>query len=330
MAGRYYIAADGGGTKLLAVLYDEEWNVIRTAKSGGTNLLFRPKEVAAAEVEALAEELIPQDVSAVEAVDLSFVGSSEPFLEAVRRRCPVKTVRHYGEGHVALASAGVRWGVVAQAGTGSDAFLIQPDGAKSVGGWGVLLGDEGGGYDIGARTLRAAIYAEDGRGPRSVLPELIKEAWGIPDLWGMIGKISGNPDSRSLVASVSYLTEKAALLGDEAALAVYEAAGHEMSLQVLTVIRNAGGRFIGPVIASGGAWKGCFRMFETFRDDVKAVHPGAEIRFPEFEPLVGSVVGRLLAENGGAGEYAPIPDALREKFAAFRYRRPADCKEELL
>lgn len=326
MAGKVYLAADGGGTKLLTILYDEEFNILSQAKSGGTNLLFRPQEVAEAEVRALADELIPSGIGEIEAFDASIVGPADYLVNAIRRKCPVKTVRHWGEGHVALASAGVRWGIVAQAGTGSDAFLIQPGVTQTVGGWGMTLGDEGGGYDIGLRTLKAAIYAEDGRGPKSVLPELIREAWDLGVLYDMIGKVSGNPDARSLIASVTYLTEKAAAMGDEAALSVYADAGLEMARQVLAVIRNGGGRWIGPIIASGGAWKGSARMFETFRDSVRAVHPEAVIRFPDFEPIVGSVISRLLAEDPETAEHKI--DLLREKFAGLRVRKPADLKEE--
>ncbi len=179
MAERYYIAADGGGTKLLAVLYDEERNVISSSKTHGTNQLFRPKEAMLGETEQLASELIPDYVRRVESVDFSIVGDPAPFLDAVRRRCEIGRVRGYGEGGVALASAGVKYGVAAQAGTGSDAFLIQPDKRDAVGGWGMTLGDEGGGYDIGLKTLRAAVWAEDGRGVPSVLPALLKETWGM-------------------------------------------------------------------------------------------------------------------------------------------------------
>ncbi|MBQ3707963.1 MAG: hypothetical protein II889_08645 [Clostridia bacterium] len=326
MAEKVYIAADGGGTKLLTVLYDGEFNILSQAKSGGTNLLFRPQDVAEAEVRALADELILPDIREIEAFDASIVGPAEYLVNAIRRKCPVKAVRHWGEGHVALASAGVRWGLVAQAGTGSDAFLIQPKGTITVGGWGMTLGDEGGGYDIGLRTLKAAIWAEDGRGPKSVLPELIREAWDLGVLYDMIGKVSGNPDARSLIASVTYLTEKAAAMGDEAALSVYADAGEEMARQVLAVIHNGGGSWIGPIIASGGAWKGSARMFHTFRNRIRAVHPEAEIRFPDFEPIVGSVISRLLAEDpDGAADKMTI---LYDKFAGLRYRTPADLKEE--
>ena len=74
----------------------------------------------------------------------------------------------YGEGETALAAAGAAYGIVAQAGTGSDAFLVQPGGQMSIGGWGYIFGDEGSGYDIGERTLRAAIHAFDGRGPKTL------------------------------------------------------------------------------------------------------------------------------------------------------------------
>ncbi len=327
MAKRYYIAADGGGTKLLAVLYDEDRAVVRSARTRGTNTLFRPKEAVLSEAEELAGELIPPEVSAVEGVDFSIVGDSSPYLDAFRRRCTLGDVRGHGEGHVALASAGVRYGVAAQAGTGSDAFFIQPGVNTGVGGWGMVLGDEGGGFDIGLKTLRAAVWSQDGRGEKSVLPDLLKEAWGMKDLWEMVNRVSGNPDMRSLVASVTHITEKAAAMNDPAAVAIYQSAGHELALQVLAAVRNGGGTFTGPVIASGGAWKGSRHMFETFRSEVAAVHPEAEIRFPDFEPLVGSVILRMMKEDGSSDESTHMAH-LRKTFSAFRYKLPPDYVPE--
>ena len=327
MAHRYYIAADGGGTKLLAVLYDEDRNVVRSARTQGTNTLFRPKEAVLVEAEELAEALIPEGVEVIAAADFSIVGDASPYLDAIRRRCSLGDVQGHGEGHVALASAGVKYGVAAQAGTGSDAFFIQPGVNTGVGGWGMTLGDEGGGFDIGLKTLRAAIWSQDGRGPKSVLPELLKEAWGMKDLWEMVNRLTGNPDMRSLVASVTHITEKAAALDDPAAVSIYRNAGHELALQVLAAVRNGGGSFVGPVVASGGAWKGSRHMFEAFREEVSAVHPDAEIRFPDFEPLVGSVVLRMMEEDRNTDERAHM-EHLRRTFSAFRYKLPPDYAPE--
>ena len=47
----------------------------------------------------------------------------ELLMEALGERCAIKGCQAYGEGEAALAAAGVLYGVVAQSGTGSDAFL---------------------------------------------------------------------------------------------------------------------------------------------------------------------------------------------------------------
>ncbi len=323
---RYRIAADGGGTKLIAVLYDEKLNILKTARTQGTNQLFRPPEVVRAEADALAGELLLPEVGRVESVDYSIVGDSSVFLDALRRRAEIGETRGHGEGHVALASAGEAYGIVAQAGTGSDAFLIQPDRREIVGGWGMLLGDEGGGFDIGLHTLRAAIWAEDGRGVPSVLPDMIKKEWNLERLWDMIGRLNGDPDKRAAIAAVSHIASRAALMGDEAALKVYADAARELAVQVLTAARRVDGRFIGPIVTSGGAWKGTAKMFEVFRDEVKKSLPDASVRFPDFEPIVGSVILGLEADM----PQLPKPEimkTLRESFAAFRYALPPDYKE---
>lgn len=187
----------------------------------------------------------------------------------------------------------------------------------------MVLGDEGGGYDIGLRTLRAAIWSDDGRAEKSVLPDLIREAWGIRNLWEMVERVLGNPDMRSLVASVTHITEKAAALGDPAAVSIYEHAGHELAVQVLAAVKNGGGSFVGPVVSSGGAWKGSRHMFDTFRKEVRAVHPEAEIRFPDFEPLVGSVILRMMDEDRSEDVAVHMAE-LKETFSAFRYKLPPD------
>lgn len=47
---KYYIAADGGGTKVQAVLYDEELRMVSAARVSGVNSNFRPVEHIAAEM----------------------------------------------------------------------------------------------------------------------------------------------------------------------------------------------------------------------------------------------------------------------------------------
>ncbi len=54
---KYYLTADGGGSKLLVILYDENFHILRSVRTTGTNSSFKPKEQVAEEVEKLSIEL---------------------------------------------------------------------------------------------------------------------------------------------------------------------------------------------------------------------------------------------------------------------------------
>jgi N-acetylglucosamine kinase-like BadF-type ATPase len=315
----YYLIADGGGTKLQAILYDENLNIVRTARTAGTNVSFKSAEQVKAEMAELAAALIPEEIREIEAADLCIVGDPQMLLDALQPYCTIKETKLHGEGETALAAAGVSFGVVAQAGTGSDAFLIQEGLREVVGGWGAMLGDEGGGYDIGIRTLKAAIYAHDGRGPKTAILDLLMKEWALERPWDMVLKLIRDPDYRGLVASATHVTATAAQQGDEVALRIYEYAGHELAHQVLTVLNRVGGQWVGPIVASGGAWKGCSRMFETLREQVLARYPDATVTYPIFEPVVGLAVLRQFALGRRFEEFA---DSLTDHFSAFRYRHP--------
>src|SRR5438045_2968301 len=75
-----------------------------------------------------------------------------------------------------VAGAGDSPGVVVVAGTGSIAYGRDAAGrAARAGGWGYLLGDEGGGFWIGRSALTAVVRQFDGRGPSTRLTDMVLE-----------------------------------------------------------------------------------------------------------------------------------------------------------
>jgi N-acetylglucosamine kinase-like BadF-type ATPase len=79
-----------------------------------------------------------------------------------------------------VAGAGENPGVVLVAGTGSIAYGRDARGrAARAGGWGYLLGDEGSGFWIGRRALLSVVRHADGRGPFTMLTELVLRHMGI-------------------------------------------------------------------------------------------------------------------------------------------------------
>ena len=312
-----FLAADGGGTKLNLILYDESLRILNATKAGGTNMLTRSHEMIRDELSALLRDFFPDDLTHLDALDTTNLGAARYLVDLIREKRTIGEIRGHNEGSVPLSASGVRWGVTAQAGTGSDVFFIQPDAQDMIGGWGSLLGDEGSGYDIGMKTIRAAIHAYDGRAQKSVLPELLMKHWDLKNLWGMITLLTRDENRFQTIAAVTYVTEEAAERGDETALRIYAEAGHDMTVQLLTILEKHGGQWQGPIVLSGGAWKGCSRMADTFVEEVRAVYPDAEIRYPVFEPVVGCVVDRLVQEGMPIAETI---ERLKQPFSAYLFR----------
>ena len=310
---KYYLCAEGGGSKLLAILYDENFNIVRTARSGAVNDVFKDKERIRREMEKLLDELIPPEITALRGADLSLVSRNTALSDDLLARFPDLDIRHHGEGNIALLASGAEEGIVAQAGTGSDAFLIQKDMYYGVGGWGSIIGDQGSGYDIGRRGVEAAVRYNDGWGEPTLITELLRDHLGYE------GTLSENFNSlvlfcldRTNVASLSCVVGAAAEKGDQVALEIVRYAGRMMAEQVLRAIRRAGGAFRGPIIASGGAWRTSPVMFETFRECILSVHPDAVVMRPVFEPVVGCIVSRF-------GPSEELMQTLRKNFKQYLY-----------
>lgn len=311
----FYVAAEGGGSKLLAVLYDEQFNILNTARTTGTNLTCRRQEDVIASMEDVIDRLLDGfDVTRILRLDQALLGCRDTFDRILEKHAPVLKTVHTEEGRTALASNECLTGLVAQSGTGSDAFLIQKDLFRVVGGWGPHLGDEGSGYDIGLSSIRAVIYAQDGRGPATKLTALLQERFGYKNLWEMVGLLLNDPDMRRTVASCARLCSEAAHAGDAVALDIYRCAADEMADQTLAVLRYTDGRLDGPIVTSGGAWKGHPSMHLHFRDRVHAVYPAMPVVFPKFEPVVGPVFLRMM-EEGMTKEQADV--ILTDKFSRF-------------
>lgn len=313
---KYYLAAEGGGSKLLAFVYDENFRIISSGKAYGTNGLFRNGEDIRKDLSDLACQLFPSEGTVcIERADVSLMCPEKLFIDSMRERAEIVSSVRHDEGKTALGASGNRFGIVALSGTGSDAFLIQRDIFRTVGGWGADLGDEGSGYDIGRNGLRAAIYSTDGRGEKTAILDHIREHFGISDLREMFGILYRDGDRRREIASVSRDVAKAAYEGDRIALDIFRNAGTDLALQVKAVVSQNGGTWEGPVVLSGGAWRGHPVMKEAFSEMILREYPGAVIEYPYFEPVIGTVFLRM-TESGMTDRDAF--EILKNNFAVYR------------
>jgi glucosamine kinase len=129
-------------------------------------------------------------------------------------------------------------GVVVSAGTG--AIALWSDGVASVriDGWGPILGDHGGGVDIGGAGLRAAYSAVDGRGPATALVEPARSHLGGLGL-DAARRLQAAANPAEVVSEFAVAVLRAAEEGDPVAVAIVERAASALATSAALAARPA-------------------------------------------------------------------------------------------
>lgn len=171
----FILGIDGGGTSCRAALATADGRILARAKSGAANIRTDLTGARASIVEAarLAFEEAGADASMMSRTPALLglaganVGTYRKQLEAI---LPFSQSAVETDSVIALEGAvGEADGAMAIVGTGT-AFMVRRAGeTRQVGGWGFLIGDQGGGARIGRDLLEETLLAHDGIGPASPL-----------------------------------------------------------------------------------------------------------------------------------------------------------------
>ena len=173
------LGIDGGGTSCRAALATGDGRILSRAKAGAANIRTDLTGARTSIVEAarLAFEEARQDPAlmpktpALLGLAGANVGTYRKQLEAILpfSRSVVET-----DSVIALEGAvGDTDGAMAILGTGT-AFMVRHDGmTRQVGGWGFMVGDQGGGARIGRELLEETLLAHDGIREASPLTEAL-------------------------------------------------------------------------------------------------------------------------------------------------------------
>lgn len=314
----YYLSVDGGGTKISAILFDEHYRCIGTGLGGAVNTNFEQTNIVQSNMAQCIDQCLAAAGKTVvlNKIFATIVGPADLFLHVLGKRAEWAETQMMSEGRLSLY-AGIQLGegIVAVAGTGSNVYGIEGTKELSLGGWGSLIGDEGSGYYIGREGIMAALRAYEQRGPETMLRTLIMNEWQLYEMHDVIAKIYQVSSYRTAISSASRIVAKAARAGDEVAMRIFEAAGEEMALQVITLIeRNAFAEEL-PITTAGSVWKGHPVMFERFKSVLEARFPRSRIARPLFEPVVGGVIGKAM-EGTDRLEETQL-DELKKEYAAF-------------
>lgn len=185
-------------------------------------------------------------------------------------------------------------GVLLIAGTGSSAFGRGPTGATArCGGWGPVIGDEGGGTWIGRRALSVVAAAADGREPETALTGAVLTAAEASETSDLIRwAASATP---ATLASLAPVVMSVADGGDLRANAIVSMAVEELALHVRALARQlfTDERASVPVALMGGLLSQGSSFRKRLEHRLKSAVPGAHLHIGEIDPARGAVRSAL-------------------------------------
>lgn len=319
---KYYIGFDGGGSKLQSVLYNENFDLISSAKSGAMNTSSTSPEATKENARKCCEELL-RDTGVTE-IETVFGVFSTIVKEALSECIKVnKFDDRGGEGAIGIYAAFVKNdAVITLSGTGSVVFYTSSDGhGAEAGGYGSVIYDEGSGYYLGRRAFAAAIeYAEE-RGPKTLLTDLITEKLEAEDFFDATSRVYSGFKGMAPIPTVAYVATcvgEAARRGDRIAEELLYDVGRSLSSQTIGLIKKFKVPDNAPIVITGGHFKNDIRILRAFESEVHKVLPEREIIVPYFEPIVGAAMALRYHDGGDFTEEEILH--IKDEFSVFRYK----------
>lgn len=302
----FVLGVDGGGTKTLCALADKSGAVLGVGKSEGSNFQAVGIEGAKRTIrEAIEQALKMANVEADKVVFATYgmAGADrdedfEIFHQILDQVSPTTDYLLVNDTTIALR-AGTRDGVgVAQvAGTGSNTIGFNSRGEQwKVGGLGELSGDVGSATYLAKRMIIAAFEAIDGRGPKTILVDMICKELNLKKLEDIIALFYVENFTPIEIDKFAPLLFKAANLGDKVAKRILAQTGRRMGYEITVCIKHLFKKDepINVVLGGSVLQKGESPILvEELKKRVLKSYPKAKIIKLKYPPVLGAILFAL-------------------------------------
>ncbi|WP_309121866.1 BadF/BadG/BcrA/BcrD ATPase family protein [Paenibacillus sp.] len=309
----YTLGIDGGGTKTELAAISEDGTLLYRTAGASTNPHAVTTEAAIRELLALLEaafadgRLAGRELTGVclglSGVDLPverspFETALGGFLrERLGRDVPFALL---SEAEISLmAAVGQPYGLLAVSGTGSIVYAVEPDGTRHrAGGWGHLLGDEGSGYAIGVRALKAAMASYDGTIPPTAIAPKLLASLSLRELPELKSYIYQPSIAKADIAAFARLAIDACEAGDAAAVEIVRTEAEALAATAAGLLDRLPAFAAERVAYAGSVFRSSAAFRDAFARALRARHPGVRFEEPaEGEPRTPAEGAALLARS---------------------------------
>jgi glucosamine kinase len=298
------IGIDGGQTSTKSVLVDGAGAVLGHGSGGGLRHMSADgshaqfvQAISAAVRSAFADARIAEQPLAGIGLGLTGVESPDaPEATAVRALVPqvvvAGVVALHSDAYAALIGAHEgRPGVIAISGTGSHILGVGQQGELArAGGWGWLIGDEGGAMWLGRSAVAAAVRYRDGWGEMTTLLDRILAHYGISDIHQIKTIMYATGFGARGFALLSALVSDAARDGDAVAVRLIEQAARDLAEQVRAVCSRLTLPNPAPLAPIGGTFAHVHNLQAAFESALAAVCSGVRVQAALHEPAMGAAL----------------------------------------
>ncbi len=131
--------------------------------------------------------------------------------------------------------------IIIIAGAGSNCFGINEDGKQAgASGWDFILADEGSGYSVGLKALKAIVKAYDGRGEKTLLSKTILEELNLNEIPDLIKWAYGGLFPKDKISALAETVSNTAKMGDKMSIDILAEEAEEAVISVTTVANKLG------------------------------------------------------------------------------------------
>ena len=297
---RYVLGIDGGGTHTRALIMDESGMICGTAQSGPSNYDDIGIEAASRNIDKAVILARNQAALSPEPFDAAFLGlggvasaADREILKGIANNLHLAKEPNIGVDHdlrIAL-SGGLsgRPGIVQIAGTGSSCYGRNAAGENwRSGGWGPLIADEGSGYWLGTKAMKAAASSYDGRTRPTMLVSAVLAHLGLSNMDEIMYRVYNQKMLRSEIALLGPLVIKAAQAGDETSLCIIKEGAEEMADCVLAVARRLNFEKGCELALTGGVFQAGEIVLSRLRMAVNQRIPQCKMIMAQLPPVIGA------------------------------------------
>lgn len=221
----YVLAIDGGGTKTIATISTYRGQMMALAETGKSNPTSMSLEQFTETITELINDLKrqrPHEFQHITKCHAGLSGVTENNNEKITHALLTSLLPR--DCQLALSNDGLNAlyagtlgqpGIVQISGTGAITLSIDSFGRiERTAGWGYIFDDEGSGYDIGIRTLKAVFKAFDKRGSETLLTAAVLEYFQLQSVPQIIEVVYGEGHPRDIISPLSKVAIACAKRGD--------------------------------------------------------------------------------------------------------------------